>query len=169
MAGWHHDNAQWKPKNCAVCSAMFTPKSGVHKFCSEQCKGKWQYITGSGSTDNQYKTISGNWRKYYMRLLQRKDRKEDGLTVEHLMDMHERQQGLCALSGIQLTCELAKGTVCYTNASIDRKEAGGVYSPSNIQLVCSHVNSWRGVVPLPIFISVCRAIAAKHEGICYDN
>jgi hypothetical protein len=165
MAGWHHDNAQWKPKTCAVCIAVFTPKSGVHKFCSEQCKGKWQYITGSGSTDNQYKMISGNWHKYYMRLLQRKGRKEDGLTIEHLMDMHDEQKGLCALSGLPMTCELVKGTVCFTNASVDRKEAGGVYAPSNVQLVCSHVNTWRGIMPVEVFVSVCRAVADKHSGV----
>lgn len=164
MAGWHHENANWKPKACAVCGTEFTPRSGVHKFCSEQCKGRWPYLTGVQSTENQYKKISGNWRRYYLRLLQAHSRKADGLTVDYLMDLHEAQAGLCALSGLPMTCELVKGTICYTNASIDRLEAGGAYAPGNVQLVCRHVNSWRGIMPLDVFISVCRAVVANHEG-----
>lgn len=164
MAGWHHENANWKPKPCAVCGTEFTPRSGVHKFCSDACKGKWPYITGVMSTENQYRLISGNWRKYYLRILQAHSRKADGLTVEHLLAVHELQGGLCALSGLPMTCELVKGTVCYTNASIDRIEAGKSYSPDNIQLVCRHVNSWRGIMPVDVFVSVCRAVVAKQEG-----
>lgn len=164
MSGWHHANASWKPKQCAVCKTEFTPKSGVHKFCSEACKGKWPYITGVMSTENQYRLISGNWHKYYLRLLQAHSRKADGLTVDHLLKVHADQNGLCALSGIPMTCTLVKGTICYTNASIDRIEVGGLYSPENIQLTCRHVNSWRGIMPLDTFINVCRAVAAKHEG-----
>lgn len=167
MAGWHHENADWKPKNCAVCGTVFTPRSGVHKFCSESCKGKWKYITGVTTTESQYKLISGNWRKYYLRLLQRKGRKEDGLTVDQLLQLHDTQNGLCALSGLPLTCDLEKGTTCYTNSSIDRIEAGGAYTVDNIQLVCRHVNSWRGIMPVDVFVSVCRAVVAKHEGVIY--
>lgn len=165
MAGWHHENANWKPKACAACGTEFTPRSGVHKFCSESCRGKWPYTTGAGSTENQYKLISGNWRKYYLRILQAHSRKADGLTAEYLLHLHHKQAGLCALSGLPLTCELVRGTTCYTNASIDRIEAGGLYAPDNVQLVCRHVNSWRGIMPLDVFISVCRAVVAKHKGV----
>lgn len=164
MAGWHHDNAKWKPKQCAVCSTEFTPRSGVNKFCSTACRGKWRYITGQGSTEQQYKTISGDWRRYYLRLLQARRRKGDGLTIDALMAQHEKQQGLCALSGLPMTCVLSKGTVCYTNASIDRIQPGGPYSPDNIQLVCRHVNSWRGLMPLEVFVDVCCAVAERYKG-----
>jgi hypothetical protein len=85
--------------------------------------------------------------------------------VEYLLELHEKQAGLCALSDIPMTCELVKGTTCYTNASIDRMEAGGPYTPGNVQLVCRHVNSWRGIMPLSVFVSVCRAVVAKHKGV----
>lgn len=159
-----HKNAHWTPKKCAVCGAAFTPKSGAHKFCSEQCKGKWPYLTGVLTTESQYERISGNWRKYYLRLLQGKGRKRDGLTARILLDLHEKQGGLCALSGFRLTCELVKGSVCFTNASIDRIIPGGPYSPDNIQLVCRHVNSWRSAMPIEDFVQVCRAVAAKFDG-----
>ena len=125
MAGWNHDNAKWAPKRCVVCDTEFMPKSGINKFCGAQCRGKWKYITGQGSTTAQYDSISGNWRRYYLRLLQAGKRKHDGLTIEFLLTLHDSQQGLCALSGLPMTCELVKGDVCFTNASIDRIEAGG--------------------------------------------
>lgn len=164
MAGWHHENATWKPKQCLVCGATFVPKSGAHKFCSEPCKGRWKYITGSVSTESQYKEISGNWRRYYLRLLQVKSRKADGLTVDFLLQLHEQQGGLCALTRLPMTCELSRGTICYTNASIDRISAGASYSPQNVQLVCRHVNSWRGIMPVSTFVAVCRAVVAVHDG-----
>jgi hypothetical protein len=64
-----------------------------------------------------------------------------------------------------MTCELVKGTVCYTNASIDRIEVGGAYAEGNVQLVGRHVNSWRGIMPVEVFVSVCRAVADKHSGV----
>ena len=60
MSGWNHTNANWNYKTCVVCSTKFKPKSGPHKFCSEQCKGKWKYIIGTVTTETQYKKISGN-------------------------------------------------------------------------------------------------------------
>jgi hypothetical protein len=164
MAGWNHANAKWAEKQCAVCGTGFTPKSGAHKFCSEQCKGKWPYITGVLTTESQYERISGNWHRYYLRLLQGSGRKQDGLTTQVLLALHERQGGMCALSGAPLTCELVKGAVCFTNASIDRIIPGGAYSPDNIQLVCRHVNSWRSTMPVEDFVQVCRAVVAKFDG-----
>lgn len=163
MAGWGKFH-NFKPKACLICGAEFMPKSGVHKFCSEECKGKHKYIIGTVTTDSQYAAISGNWRRYYSRILQKRGRKEDGLTIEALLALHEVQQGLCAVSGLPLTCALERGSICYTNSSIDRIEAGGSYAPSNIQLVCRHVNSFRGILPMEDFITVCRAVVRRLDG-----
>lgn len=161
MSGWNHNNADWKEKACVVCGESFIPHSGVHKFCSPQCKGKWQYIIGRSSTENQYKIISGNWEKYFIRLLNHKDRKN--LTVLNLLDLLKEQKGLCALSGIELTCNLEKGHIFKTNASIDRIIPGGPYSIDNIQLVCRVLNSWRGDTDLLEFIEICKKVAKFHE------
>jgi len=161
MSGWHHENADWQVKPCPVCGSEFTPKSGSHKFCSPQCKGKWKYITGSGSTKEQYKRISGNWHKYFQRLCI-KDKRED-LSTEILLEVLKEQDGKCALSGETLTCQLEKGTVHKTNASIDRLVAGGPYTKDNIQLVCRALNSWRGDTDLLDFIDWCKKVAKYHE------
>lgn len=161
MSGWNHDNATWKNKECVVCGVNFTPKSGIHKFCSSQCKGKWQYISGRNSTENQYKEISGNWLRYFSRLVNQKERYD--LTASILLDVLEEQNGLCALSGVTLTCILEKGSICKTNASIDRIVAGGPYTKDNIQLVCRALNLWRGDTDLMEFIEWCHKVSKFHN------
>jgi len=74
---------------CPVCNSSFQKKSGVHKVCSDSCKGKWKYLTGVDSTENQYKKISGNWYKYFQRLTCVK--KREALTPEMLIDLLEQQ------------------------------------------------------------------------------
>lgn len=161
MAGWNHDTANWTSKTCNVCGSMFTPKSGAHKFCSIQCKGRWKYITGSCCTEEQYKKISGNWYKYFQRLCNKNNR--NNLTTEMLLQVYNEQEGKCALSGVPLTCTLIKGTKVKTNASIDRIHAGTEYSIDNIQLVCSALNSWRADTDLQEFVWWCKQVALCQE------
>lgn len=148
-----------KKKKCAVCDKEFKPVSGVHKFCSEVCKGKWKYITKVASTENQYKKISGNWSRYVARLLYYGGRRRDLLSKEVLLRKLEEQDYKCALSGITLTCILEKGIKSQTNASVDRIEAGGSYTEDNIQFVCRALNHWRADTSVPDFVDWCRKVA----------
>jgi len=159
MSGWHHTNAKWQDKTCVVCSTKFTPKSGPHKFCSEKCKGKWQYITGSGATANQYEKISGNWDKYLARLTYAPGRKEEGLSKEILLKVLDRQDYKCALSGVPLECKLEVGVINKRNASVDRIAPGGPYTEENIQLVCKALNHWRSDTPLDDFVDWCTKVS----------
>ena len=147
-------------KTCPVCQTEFTPRSGVHKYCTESCKDKAKYLFGQETTEKQYSKISGNWNRYFSRLLA-KGRKE--LSVDFLLDLLDKQQGVCALSGIPLTCTLEKGKRFKTNASIDRIKAGEDYSSDNVQLVCSAVNSWRSDTDLDEFIWFCKQITHFQE------
>lgn len=153
-----HDVDKVKPKGCLVCYNFFTPKSGVHKFCSEQCKGKWKYITGDKSTTNQYKEISGNWRRYVSRLMYYGGRKRDKLNRDIILNKLEEQNYKCALSGVDLTCNLEKGIRYSTNASVDRIIPGGPYTEDNIQLVCRALNSWRADVSINEYTDWCRKV-----------
>ena len=169
MSGWHHENANWKQKACGVCGTAFTPKSGAHKFCSEKCKGKWQYISGRLSTENQYAEISGNWQRYVGRLLYYGGRKRDKLTTKILLDQLEKQNFMCALSGVPLTCILKKGVHTPTNASVDRIVAGGAYTADNIQIVCRALNHWRADTSVPDFVEWCRKVVQHHERTLSDE
>jgi len=147
-----------KKKRCLVCNSSCTPKSGVNKFCSEQCKGRWKYITGQVSTDSQYKEISGNWKRYLSRLMYHGGRRRDKLNVDILLSTLKRQDYKCALSGVPLTCILSKGRKHPTNVSIDRIIPGGPYTENNIQLVCRALNSWRADLSVDEFTDWCKKV-----------
>jgi len=70
-----------------------------------------------------------------------------------------QQGGKCALTGMPLTCILERGVRCQTNASIDRKIAGGSYTEDNVQLVCAAINKFRIDTPLDEFIDWCKKVA----------
>lgn len=158
-----------KRRNCLVCGTEFIARSGPHKFCSDACKGKWKYIIGATTNETQYKYISGNWGRYFNRLLNHARR--GVLTKQDLMDLLEKQGGKCALSGLELTCQLEVGKRFNTNASIDRIVAGGSYDPSNIQLVCSALNGFRRDTSLEEFIWYCEQVTnhQRKEGkfVCH--
>jgi len=156
MPGWNHYGS-FKPKPCTVCGGEFKPKSGGNKLCSSKCKMEWKQIIGNSSTEAQYNKISGNWLRYFSRLIGRKHRKK--ISREELVNLLEKQGGRCALSGVKLTCRLERGVKLNTNASIDRIVAGGDYVIENIQLVCSALNKWRGETPLEEFINWCEKVS----------
>lgn len=149
-------------KACAVCGTSFQPKSGAHKFCGAICKDRWKYISGAVSTESQYRKISGNWHRYFQRLLTFKGRRES-LNEDVLIALLVAQNYRCALSGVELTCLLEKGKRCWTNASIDRINAGGPYEPGNVQLTCHAINLFRRELPVEEFVVWCRLVA-NHNG-----
>ena len=147
-------------KTCPECGINFT---GIakQKYCSPKCKGKVKYSSGKITTEYQYKQISGNWKKYFQRLVNQHNRNE--LTIEICLELLEEQKSKCAISGIELTCQLEIGKRFLTNVSIDRIEAGGPYTKDNVQLVCTALNSWRGDTPLEEFIWWCKQVAEYQE------
>lgn len=163
MVGWNHDEANWEKKTCPVCESVFIPRSGNHQFCSGKCKGKWKYISGQETTETQYKLISGDWKRYLSRLIYSAGRKRDQLSRDELLEVLENQDYKCALSGVQMTCNLELGKTFWTNASVDRIKAGGPYTKENIQLVCRGLNSWRSAIPLEEFIWWCQQVVQHHE------
>lgn len=148
-------------KICRVCGKEYLMAKN-QKFCSVKCKGKVKYINGKAATENQYEKISGNWTRYCSRLLYYGDRKRDKLTRELILKQLEKQNYKCALSGVDLTCNLEKGIICKTNATIDRIQAGGSYTSDNIQIVCGALNGFRSNTPVEEFINWC-ALVAKHN------
>ena len=159
--GWHHDDCNWTLKVCPICNTSFKPFSGSHKFCSERCKGKWKYVTGVESTENQYLKISGNWRKYFQRLTCQK--KREALTPEMLIELLAKQGGKCAITGVTLTCILEKGNRAWTNASIDRIIPGGPYILDNVRLTCARVNIMRSDMSDEEMLYWCKLVVQKED------
>ena len=150
------------PKNsavvsCVVCGVAFSQSNHSHKYCCVACKRKQYRTVGAETTERQYELINGNWEKYFRRLCSRSFNRAN-LSVQILMVVKERQNGLCALSGVEMTCFLQKGVVSKTNASIDRIDPKGPYTVDNIQLVCAVLNKFRVDTPVDEFIDWCRKV-----------
>lgn len=85
------------------------------------------------------------------------------LTLEQLLELWDKQNGLCAISGLEMTTIKGKGKMLL-NASIDRIQPGQDYTISNVQLVCSHVNMMKSNLTEEELLEFCRAIL-KNQNI----
>lgn len=146
-------------KRCLTCNEEFVLTSNAQRYCCTE------HVPNPkrDSTFVQYSRISGNWERYFSRILKCQSNRE-ALTRDFLLELLERQNYRCALSGELLTCTLIPGTVVPTNASIDRIVAGGPYEPNNVQLVCSIVNKMKWDMTVDEFLQWCRNIVANDGG-----
>jgi hypothetical protein len=96
------------------------------------------------------------------RHLAKKDGPEVTITFEHLIDLWNRQNGRCALSGRKMVWKEKsnRSTVVHSQdvASIDRIDQRLGYVPGNVRLVCWRVNTFRGHFPDEELIEFCRDI-----------
>lgn len=149
-------------KVCKFCNKNFEPTVNSQRYCNKLCKTKNNQINGSMSKKKQYERISGNWLKYCARLASFHNRKLDGLTKYDLLEILEKQNYKCALSGISLTCLLGNGNI-KTNASVDRIDAGGPYIKENIQMVCVILNKFRVNTSVEEFLWWCKTVTNYQE------
>ena len=143
-------------KKCKCCGEEFKLHSGVQAFCSQRCRLN---LSNKQITNRMYQSISGNWRRYYKRIISYKHRRRN-LTIEMIIGLHEQQGGRCALTGWELECKLERGVKNPRNASIDRIVAGGPYEIENIRLVCRAANCFRSDQSDQSLVEMCRAIVS---------
>ena len=151
-------------KTCIQCGSAFVTVGPAARYCSQQCGQRYRYLNNMGTTEYQYSITSGNWRKYYQRRVSEKGRSAH-VTLDELLALHETQRGLCALTGVQLTCLLRKNEPCFTNASLDRIEPGGPYTIDNLRLVCVGVNRFRANMPLNEYVEWCRKVVEHNKEV----
>ena len=85
------------------------------------------------------------------------------LTFDDYKALYEKQQGLCALSGIEMT--LLHGTTKQQNPtkiSTDRIDNNKGYSKDNIQLIAWQANCAKGTWTTEQLIEMCKNIASRH-------
>lgn len=90
------------------------------------------------------------------------------LTLGYLQSLWNRQQGLCALSGIKMTYELQVGRT-HTNVSIDKIDRNGGYVTGNIQLVCMACNQIKSDLTEDEMYSFCKKIVEHYENKNKEN
>lgn len=78
-----------------------------------------------------------------------------------LWDMWNKQQGRCALTGIQMTW--AKGKIMPTSISLDRIEPSLGYQVGNVRFICHAVNAFKGGGNDEQVLIMARAIVAQAD------
>lgn len=149
-------------KLCIQCGGSFVATGPAGMYCSKTCGQRYRYVNNMRTTEYQYSRVSGNWKMYYTRRRGEKQRAMS-ITTDELLALHKKQKGLCALTGVPMTCTLIRGQTCFTNASLDRIEPGGSYSVGNIRLVCVGINRFRGHLPVDAYIEWCRKVVNFHD------
>ena len=84
------------------------------------------------------------------------------LTEEYLDGLARRQQGHCALSGLELS--FGKIHLDKMTASLDRIDSNKGYVRGNVQWVHADINLMKNVFSQRYFVEMCRFVATKHKG-----
>lgn len=155
-------NYRFAERYCCVCGSVFQPKAQKSVTCSKECYNKSRTTFGFSDAVRNYDRISGNWEKYFARLLAVKERAKT-LTTGYLMGLLEEQDERCKLSGEKLTCKLKRGYRYWTNASLDRIDGSKGYVEGNIQLVALGVNLSRGGLTVEEYVKWCKLVTVHQE------
>lgn len=84
------------------------------------------------------------------------------ISVEYLNSLYERQNHICALSGISLEPNLNL-TMQQQNMSIDRIDSNIGYEEGNIQWVDKRINMMKGSLSNKEFIELCTKVAMHNK------
>ena len=108
---------------------------GFDSWC-KQCRREYRYEMNQ-SLDSHLRrklnTINEDRRKIY-----------SDVTLEQLVDLWNKQEGKCAISGKEMSYQRNKRQHNMSNCSVDRIDSSGNYTIDNIQLVCWIVNRMKG-------------------------
>jgi hypothetical protein len=147
-------------KSCLECHTDFKVKAPTHLFCSRSC----QVINWKRTNTTRYsnyrieykKSFSKSWKKWIQQLIYSKDRRH--LSIDMLLQMLEKQEYRCVLSGIELTKIPGEK---FTNISIDRINQARGYEIDNIRFVCSVVNTMRWLMTDEQLYDWCERISKE--------
>lgn len=143
--------------NCKMCEI----ETDRPMFCSRSCSQKYRrkFVYGDKFT-NKYRAASP---RNFLQGLAKKKADIRNLTVEYLFDMYQKQNGLCALSGKEMTYITGSGRVP-TNISIDRIDSNIGYDEGNIQLVCVQANKMKQELTGSELTDWCECISNHLKG-----
>jgi hypothetical protein len=87
---------------------------------------------------------------------------EFNLSLPIVKDLYNKQKGLCAITGMQMTHTILKGRI-NTNISIDRINPSKGYIIDNIQLVCIVINIMKSTLTIDELKNYCNLILKYNE------
>lgn len=77
---------------------------------------------------------------------------------EFLVQLWEKQKGVCNLTGLPMQLRVEKGAPNHMIVSVDRIDSDGHYSPDNLQLTCWFANRWKGTTPNDEFMGLLSLV-----------
>jgi hypothetical protein len=80
------------------------------------------------------------------------------ITIDDGVELFQKQNGKCALTGLELTCS---GDFSDITASLDRINNNIGYTIGNIQFVHKDINMMRGTLSMERFIELCKSVADR--------
>jgi len=157
-----------KPLDCFYANGCFADGTKKYRSRCIECVLKKAKETHIKCYETKSKKRSSSPKNFMTGILnhacKRKMHMGFNIDLGYLMDLYDRQKGFCALSGIFMTYEAGAGRV-NTNISIDRIDSNVGYIRGNVQLVCDVVNRMKQDLPLSVFLSLCKTIWEKHNGV----
>lgn len=166
---------------CKICKKIFNIKP-YHKkrykgpfCCSRKCRGELLKEVYTGNSNPNYKYLDEISKLLAIRCsdIQRRSEKNNipfDLTPEFLRELFEKQNGLCAYSGIPLkpttTNFKEKGQADPDVMSVDKVVPELGYVKTNVVLCCSAINKLKGNSNPEELQQFLTAIGLKTFGTC---
>lgn len=155
-----------KPLNKFYSNGCF--KDGVKKYRTKciDCVLTDSKKSHKETYKEKIKIRSANPRNYISGLLNHASQRKKGnynLDLPYLIELYEKQNGKCAISGRKMTHIAGEGRVL-TNISIDRINNDGGYTKGNVQLVCFCVNMMKQTFTTEDLLDWCRNILEVNYG-----
>lgn len=147
-----------KQKTCKLCQlkkpvSHFEVSKG---YRSNQCRACRQSGKRKRISQSPYAYISNLYNQLSYR---RKKTHDFNITREYLHRLYDKQEGLCAYTGITMT-HVKDGTGYHlSNISIDRVDNTKGYVEDNIALVCLSTNMMKYTMELKDLVKWCKLVA----------
>ena len=89
--------------------------------------------------------------------------KDNDLTIEFLCALWSEQDGMCAVSGRELSLETGESRIKSDLVSIDRINSDGDYTQDNVWLVVSTINYAKGIQTYEEFVAMCKQVVENYN------
>lgn len=117
-------------------------------------------------------TIEGYFKQIYNCIKNNKLRTRFGetdLTLDDILDLWNKQEGKCAISGVDMTWgysdkpqdQYGKWTKKPLNASVDRIDSSKGYTKDNLWIICNMINTFKGSYDVELVYEISEKIVEK--------
>lgn len=138
------------------------------KTACKSCITKRQKYHNRSLNDEMMLDKCLRWRYLSARDRAKRHNLDFNLTFEYIKELWNKQEGKCALSGIQMTFQLQEGRTP-TNVSIDKIDRTKGYTTDNIQLVCMACNQMKSDLSEGELYYFCQQIVKTYENKNKEN